>query len=856
MSMVWLHDNSLSANGKKMTQGILQKAGISPQRVFFTPLTRKVPRLATVKMGKSKAAKQEWALLRVEVQDALLEYASMVKATAVIVSDEKVLACLFGIGSLEKARGSVYFIGTLPVIIIGDPMMVPRSVTGAWRFVYELQKAARWELGKQRQEPKFNYQVAQTVEDLATIRRLADQAKIITKDIETSGRMISCDGMSFLLPDGTIQSWVIPFINTCKPRNLHWDTEEEEIIAWQTVKHVNSAAAPKCMMNGTYDCTYYLIYNVAPVNYFLDPMHMVHAVWQQAPKRLDVQTALFVDHSRYWKEDIKGDSDGDKGVLPITPEGLANYWRYNALDTHNTLLVAVNVLALLCQPGMKWAFDNYVKEIELQLGPAFMMTMHGLNAIPERLDHKVAQAKAVASAALQELKIMADDPEFNPGSGPQLAHLLYDILGAQLPSVVKAKLSGRKTDVLPTDEKTLELIKDQHPILSLFIDKLWEYKKAAANVSKFGSPYFLYKDRFLYKYSAAGTITWRFASSEHNLWCGTNAQNLPGPWREPYSADPGYLYVEIDYSQSDVYFVAFHSGDEDLIRNITDDRDTHSVHCEHFFKIPYADIVAGKKAKAAWVEDPLTGVRQVTKKVTHGGNYMMTAKTVFVQMGRAAVRAAAKALGVQNSENLADRDLVVVCEKLLQDYIPGLYKRMPKWHAEVKQGAMRSGGRATNAFGFTVNVLGDIAKDQGIQRQLVAFYGQSGTAGNINRTLVDITYHSSLIQRGMWLVTQTHDSLGFLVPCKDMKVAHEMIGEVIQIMEQPCTINGRTFYVPAEASIGITWSKKSAMDYRPDLTLEDIVLNEIEYDRKHYEGKSWTFLQRWGILPKVSTQKL
>jgi hypothetical protein len=298
--------------------------------------------------------------------------------------------------------------------------------------------------------------------------------------------------------------------------------------------------------------------------------------------------------------------------------------------------------------------------------------------------------------------------------------------------------------------------------------------------------------------------------------------------REMCVADGDYVFVSLDYSASDDRFIAYESEDPDKIATVEDKtKDIHCKHCSIFFALDYQKIYEGWKAEEGWVVDEPIGVRQITKKVTHGRNYREGAETMFNLMGRDAVIASARALGYAAPEAMSDQQLIAVCGYLIDKYdhpTKGMYKRLRPWGNEIVVSAVKNGNVATFAHGFTRHFFGNLAEDHSAQRELSSCYGQSGTAGNINRALRQIYYSGLDDGHSCLFLTQVHDSLVFLVHRSHI---HRVVPQIKLIMEQPTTIHGRSISVPTEPKLGITWSKYM-LSYRPDLTYEQIVAYEAE----------------------------
>ena len=797
------------------------------------------------------------ARLDTELQNAIAKYAPRV----IIINDTAVLWHVAKTNcSLAQCRGSVYMYCGIPCIVLNDLKTIFVVKYGSWVMLNDLQKVKRWHDGKMRHEPKFNYKVCTTEMNVSVAEADLRNALMIAIDIETSTQIITCIGYAAVWPDGRMFTYVIPFVNSQKANGCHWETEEAEENVWRLVQAIHANDVPKAMQNGaTYDATYFLRYRCPLKAYYFDTMHLMRALYIEAPKKLGFLASMFLDNCRYWKDEIKGEKDER---YPGTPERQERYWRYNAMDCHNTLLIARYLIVVINNHKLAWARYNYRIEFAAAVGPALRGSMCGLLVDRDRQRGLGYYHKDQYECELEKLLIMVADQDFNPRSPDQVAQLLYDVLNAKPIELRGAKNSAERS----TDERMLKLIAQQHWLLKLIIEQIWRVKKPMNNYSKYANYHTkdgkatgmaLYNDRFMYSLKAGGTETWRYSGSKHSFKYGTNPQNVPNNIRPICVADPGYVFFEPDYAQSDARFVAYHSGDPKMIQILESGEDAHSRHAEQFFKKSYEDIMRGKEEKADWVIHPIKGVRQNAKRIGHGANYQMSAFTLYVTMGKEAVIGSAESLhatirfvkgqvgtkayihipAVMEGNALAQmpdakpplvpqqwtqNQLVKFCDMMLEEYHV-LYKFLRPWFARIVQEAIRNGNKATNAFGQTRLFFGDIAKDTRIQRELTAFYGQAGTAGNINRALHHFEYHSDIYQRGVIFCSQTHDSLLFMLPIVNF---HQLAQEILTVMEMPFTIGKAAVRIPADGKIGLTWGEKAMLSYKPGLTLLDLQRHE------------------------------
>lgn len=830
--ILWLHDARFSAKQRALLENYLRKAHLNPANIFFASIHTKVDSLW---MRKAKT-KNKWICNPEKGNEffkTLDYYIKTTKCDLIVINDAATLGFITGnYTSLDLCRGSFYNYNDIPCLVVDTVTKVHAIKYAPWILLQDLGKVRRWFEGEKRYEPKFSYNVIRTVKNINRAVDFLNNCFFISTDIETASDFITCVGFTGIQHDGTISSFVFPFYNPLKENNCHYEHEDDEMAAWKAVREICANNAIKVCQNGSYDSAYFIKYRINLHNYLADTLHLFHSIWCEAPKKLHFLASLFVDNCRYWKDEIKGDKDVR---VPDTFEGIERYWRYNALDCHNTLLVAVFLISYISKSSLVWARENYNTEFTSQVGPALAMSMRGARLNKDRQTAKNIKWLEEYSQSLSDLRTMVDDDEFNPNSPFQVASLIYDILGATpIKMRGKKKLGDRSTD-----EKVLKLIRIQHPLFAIYIDKIWDTKKPLNNSAKYGTPGFnktgkpiglwSLNNRFMYNYSAAGTETGRYAGKEHQFWIGTNPMNVPDKTvRDMIVSDPGHVFFEADYSQSDGYFVAFECEDPDMMRNITDNRDTHAVHAEFFFKKPYETIIKGHAENADWVDHPTKGVRMNTKRIVHGSNYRMAGFTLYVTMGHEAVVATAIQLGYKDAYTWNRNKLVALCDRMLIAYYK-LYPKLPTWFENSVREAVKNGNRATCAFGRTRIFFGDLANDPAIQRELSAYFGQGGTAGNINDTLISAYWESDIEALGFMLLMQTHDSILGQMPENKLWLGEKFL----TIMEKSCTIKGREFTVPVEATIGYSWGKKGMIKYRPDITMIELQVPEVKLHKEY-----------------------
>lgn len=732
--------------------------------------------------------------------------------------------------SLAQTRSSIYLYKNINCLVIDDIRKTKITNEGQWVLRQDLLKLKRWLTGTQRHQPKFAYTVTQTRQQLNEAVLMAENAVGMSADIETSGNgkhvLITCSGYTILTTSGKLHTYVIPFVDTTQEDGRYWRDSADEVYAFETIKKIHQTKAPKVMQNGSYDATHFITYHLPMYNYTVDTLHLFHSIWPEAPKRLDFISSISLDFYRFWKdESSKEDKEDSKlSQLPKTEFGLKSYWRYNALDCYYTLLDSMYLLMIYSTPQMQWAVKNYVKEFRMQIGPCLSASMRGVKW-NQKLQAKMnLDLLLEAENADVDLKLMTGNPNFNPNSSAQVSKLVYDQLNAE-------EIPRKKRTTI---EPVFKLVATQHPLYKRIIQQIWDTKKPANNASKYGELKLLY-NRMMYKLSAAGTESWRLASKSSDFWYGTNVQNVPEPMRVLFEPDDGYILFDFDYSQADSYFTAFESEDKQYMENMLSPHDVHLLHAAHFFKIPFEKLVEAKKHHEDWCTHKLTGVRSITKRVVYGANYLMTGYTLFITMGQDAVVAAAKHLGYEEAGSWNYQQLVKLCDKFIESYFQ-MYPTLKPWLEEKKVEASQNSNLVTAFGGATRLFFGDLLNNKASLRELASFYGQAGTAGNINNFMDDFHYPNSPFKTNK---TTIHDSSDIMI---FFQVHDSIVGQVKkdklhllknlkEQMERECTIHGRTFIVPVEGQAGLGWGKRM-IDWSPQTTLAQIQQHDKEWWEK------------------------
>lgn len=799
---------------------------------------------------------------------------ALARAKVVVINDFSLLAALLhdrgGHGSKKKLatyRGGKYIdpmLGNKPAIVLDDvsKAYVPPFKNPSARMdelpavsdqlnVFDMEKVCRHYYDKNVVVPAFDdrytllsiYEWDQMYhhgthvfgEGYSEFRSWLARQSMITIDFETTMNYLSCAGVTGIenYDLNTIHTYTIPFIDSEWFDNTNMRMRPQDFI--DIIKSLGVAQGCKIYANGAaYDVQYHLKYNAPVIEPVMDVMHMWHSYRPRIAKSLATISSVLDDDYYYWKDEIKGGATEKKTqtkyALPVTRQGWKTYWRYCGLDCHSTMVSMIKLLHITADKP--WVLDNYVREMSLQLGPLLKMNYMGTRLDAKRLKDLLSGKSGASAVALEELKI-ASNGLIQTGTNEECATWLYDVLLANMP-----KVKGKPTRSM--DQKQLNLVKEQN----IFLKKAVEMIRA---VREPGTMNNLYKNmkyennRFNYTYSIMGTWSGRYGGGSSAMWLGTNPQNVPKEMRQFVVADKRKILIDIDYSQADLYHFAVAVGDENMIRNVFDDRDTHAVHVEMILKVPYDDVMRMKnsdnKAEWAFVNDSIKGVRQIIKRLSHGGNYGMTPSTAYLNAGRESLEAAADYIGYDHGRWTYSRFLDFT-EELLVPYFE-TYAGQLQFRQDVVKQCVDNKGLMECPGGLKVyfHEWQDHKKHSKLMRDLLAFMGQGGTAGMINQAMLNMYYKPYSIQREELLGTfaeplvrehksflehynidmmlQGHDSLTYQVDI-DTLVQKDIVNKILLNMEVNCIFNGREYKVPCEADIGPRWAKGMVSVERTD----------------------------------------
>lgn len=635
--------------------------------------------------------------------------------------------------------------------------------------------------------------------------------------------VVSYSGIS---DNGHIYDFAFQLSRTKDAFSLEHPLAEQAILA---IKVINECPIRKTLHNGTYDCAWFLRYCVPLTNYAYDSMTLWWSRYPDLPKTLDFVCSIVLDDHAYWKMGRK-------------EEDFTSHTFYAMKDTNSTLRATIHLLGWLLNDS---AMQRNFYRAHLRCLTGLGMSVKGMQTDEKMFNEMEEELTKAADEALEKLQYIVADSEFNPNSVPAKKDLFYGLLGAT-PRNAKGRVLKRVTGNAKPSVGSIVLrgFKSEHPILRRIVTRLQEAQEPAKQLSNVIGLQFS-DTRFRTGYDGIGTTTTRLSSRKDAFNFGGNAQNIRKKYRRFLRAElaPKSFIIEGDFSAADDVYISYESGEQRKIEVIEAGLDTHSYNAANIYfpNWSYQRVVDGKaeffdeektikNPDYVLVTHPITGIRQITKKLTHGANYLMAGHTVLNTAGREAIVAAAIQLGHLDAGTWSIDELVAFC-----DWLDGRYRNYYPRFARAGSGSyyaelsleLRKHGSFETIFGYTQRFLADPMDDSTL-RACAATSGQANTAGRINMAMMEFDHGIRQLRfrdgdapdfdepalpvnehsHGMSMRLQTHDSLAFVGDAGHPNI-EEGMERFFHVMRRPVVCKGRIVNMGTEIDVGIYWNHKA-----------------------------------------------
>jgi DNA polymerase I-like protein with 3'-5' exonuclease and polymerase domains len=529
-----------------------------------------------------------------------------------------------------------------------------------------------------------------------------------------------------------------------------------------------------------YDSTHSICYHADPKYWVLDTMALFHSEYSSLPKTLDFVASVKLPDYIQWKNEAESSSKN---------KDIKAYWGYNAKDGFYTLRIAIEQLRKM----PPYARTNYARQFPM-VYPSLYCNFEGFRVDLQVRNTLRKEAITKQQEALNRIRTMVANPDFNPGSWQQVAFIIYDVFGATDPKIGWKKDPKTKKKVKQTrgtNEKNLLACGEQHPILLRLTDAIISYREQQKAIGTYFD-FRLKNGRLYWALNPFGTDTNRMACTGSSFWCGTQVQNIPPYAKGMLVAEDGWELMEADQSQSDARGTAYLSQDLALIAALeAKDRDFYTSLGTLFFAIPYEKVTKAFR-------------NAVLKKIVHGTNFMMGAATFVENAGVQNLLVGAHVLGapvtMAAKPKAGEISIKAFAEQLLESYHKP-FARVRKWYQEVKS-EIRTTHLLKSPSGHTRFFFGDIDKKYQIFSSAVAHGPQHLTGAVLNRGFWKIWKLQKANPKVLRMKAQIHDSaLQQFLADKET----EYVPMILNSMDNPLPVNGRILRIPVDYKLGQSW---------------------------------------------------
>jgi uracil-DNA glycosylase len=273
------------------------------------PKTTAIERFPKLLRGKTKEHRYHTGdYVRAEFLDELIRLEDEIveaNPNVVIALGNTALWAFTGKTTITKLRGT-----TLCATYCAEPVKVlptyhPAAIMRQYQLrpicIMDLQKAAREaEFPEIRRSPREIW-INPTLEDIYDFhRRYIEGADLLSVDIETSGRDVTCIGLA----PSKERALVIPFHDPRRnPSHNYWESLDAEREVWRYLRGVLENSHPrKVFQNGLYDTAFlYRSHGIRVDGFEEDTMLLHHALYPESPKALGFLGSVYCDEGN-WKD--------------------------------------------------------------------------------------------------------------------------------------------------------------------------------------------------------------------------------------------------------------------------------------------------------------------------------------------------------------------------------------------------------------------------------------------------------------------------------------------------------------------------------------------------------------------------
>jgi DNA polymerase-1 len=585
-----------------LIEDALETVGIPRERLYFTAALKCRNYDISAGRGAVKACKK---YLDAEIDE--------VQPKWILAFGNEALQSLTGHSGITKYRAKPMARGSSTVIATVSPAAVNRNPGQKAGWLADIRFFAGQVLGIAARVDKPGVFFVNTKEKFNQLRKILRKTEVLSYDIETRGfeeyfegsSIVSLSGTS-VLSSGRTVVWALPLSHPQSPFRKNWKQALQRLAS-------DLEAIPKHVAhNGKFDARWMRHFGVH-MRVTFDTMLAVHLLNENELKGLKPQAT-----SRFGVE-AWAISTKDLWNTPIR-----QVLEYNALDTWYTYHIYLESKEELKNR------PRLLRLFMLMIMPACEMFIEaerrGIWVDRERLATNTHIAEGMRKDIEDKMREMVPHPDdmpdgyewptnskgkpvdvnFNPSNFARW--WLFEYLGLPVLETGKEKEDGSEGAPSMKEAVMLEL-KGSHPVIDLYLDRTKWQKYCTAFLPAYAEMMDS-NDRVHTTYKQAGTVTGRLSSGKADAdkvtarvdIRGVNIQQTP---RDPFirglfGAQPGYAFVESDFSQVELRVVAYLARERTMLHLYNTGQDIHRATASWVLGIPPERVTKDdrKKAKA------------------------------------------------------------------------------------------------------------------------------------------------------------------------------------------------------------------------------------------------------------------
>lgn len=271
--------------------------------------------------------------------------------------------------------------------------------------------------------------------------------------------------------------------------------------------------------------------------------------------------------------------------------------------------------------------------------------------------------------------------------------------------------------------------------------------------------------------------------------------------RRQFTADPGHVLLQVDYSQAELRVLAWITKDQAMIQSYRDGIDLHDKTAIELFGEKYTGLDVNDKAQKALKKE----LRNMTKRINFGIAYKITPTSIALQWWAE--------LSMEQKRIRKFKDLVKQAEELFKAWFaarPGV----KKWQDEIEALVIRGEG-LTTPFGRKRRLSFIPRGGKGLVEavnHMTNFPVQSSASDCTGLSLTRI--HSILRKNGWWphtarIIATVHDSIVFSCLPEVVPVLRKIVQDVM--IKVPREYLGDLVPFEVDFEIGPNWGALKEM---------------------------------------------